>query len=131
MSQENVEMIRRVYEALARDDWDALFSDAHPDFQMTTQRGPNAGTHRGRDAVQGFTEDYMAVFENSTVEPDRFVERGDQVVALVTRRAQAKGGGPEIVVHNGHLWTIRAGKVASMESYPDPNEALEAAGLSE
>lgn len=129
MSQGNVEIVRRVYEALARGDWDALFSEAHPDFEMTTQRGPNAGTHRGRDGVQGFTEDYVAAFESSVVEPDRFIERGDQVLALVTRRARAKGGGPEVAVHNGHLWTIRAGKVASMKTYPDPNEALEAVGL--
>ena len=53
MSQENVEVVRRVYDALNHGDWDAVFRDMHPDFEMTTQRGPSAGTRRGRDGVQG------------------------------------------------------------------------------
>ena len=52
MSQENVEIVRRVYEAANRSDWDAAFRAAHPEFEATFQRGPFAGTHRGREAVQ-------------------------------------------------------------------------------
>ena len=36
-----------------------------------------------------------------------------------------------MVVRNGHLWTLQEGRILSMESFPDPAEALEAAGLSE
>jgi hypothetical protein len=58
MSQENVEIVRRVYDAINRRDWDAVFRDAHPDFDMTTQRGLNAGELRRRDAAEGFLEDF-------------------------------------------------------------------------
>jgi ketosteroid isomerase-like protein len=64
-------------------------------------------------------------------EPEELLESGDRIVALVTRRARPKRGGGEIVVHNGHIWTVRDGAVVSMKSYPDPSKALEAAGLSE
>jgi hypothetical protein len=52
MSQENVEIVRRVYGAVTRSDWDAAFRAAHPEFEATFQRGPFAGTHRGREVVQ-------------------------------------------------------------------------------
>ena len=131
MSRENVEIVRRVYEALNRGDWDAVFRDAHPDFEMTTQRGPTAGTHKGREGVQGYGEDYIEAFDNFRVEPETFHETGDLVVVLVTRRGRPKGGTVDMVVRNGHLFTVRNGKIVSMRSFPDPKKALEAAGLRE
>jgi ketosteroid isomerase-like protein len=130
MSQENVEIVRSVYDALNRGDWDAVFRDMHPDFEMTTQR-LDAGTHRQREAVQGLGEEYLAAFDNMAFEPEKFFENGDQVLVLLTRRARPKGGSADLVVRNGHLWTLRDGTILSMKSFPDPKEALEAVGLSE
>ncbi len=130
MSHENVGIVHRVYDAMNGGDWDAVFRDMHPDFEMTTQRGPDAGTHRQREAVQGFGEDYFAAFEKHVFEPEEAFEFGDQVLILLTRRARPKGGSADLVVGNGHLWTLRNGAILSMKSFPDPNEALEAAGLS-
>jgi hypothetical protein len=48
MSKENVEMVRSVYEPLNRGDWEAVFRDAHPEFEITTQRGPVPGRIGGR-----------------------------------------------------------------------------------
>jgi ketosteroid isomerase-like protein len=129
MSQENVETVRRVYDALNHGDWDAVFRDTHPDFEVMTQRP--AVTQRRREGVQGFLEDYIAAFDSMVLQPDEFIENGDQVVALVTRRARPRGGSGEIVVRNGHLWTLRDGTILSMKTFPDPEKAIEAAGLSE
>ena len=91
MSQENVEIVRPIYDALKRRDWDIVFRDMHPDFEMTTQRGLDAGTHRRREAVQRLIEDAITAFDNLVFEPEEFLENGDQVVALVTIRARPKG----------------------------------------
>ena len=131
MSQENVEIVRRVYDALNEGDWDAVFRDVHKDFEITTQRGPGAGTHLRRRAVQEYGEDYLATFDRMTFEPEEFRETDDQVVVLVTRRARARRSGSEMVVRNGHLWTVRDGSILSMRSFPDPGRALEALGLRE
>ena len=85
MSRENVEIVRQLYDALNRGDWDAVFV---------------------------------------TLIPTRSNERP-------MRRARPKGGSADLVVRNGHLWTLRDGTILSMKSFPDPNEALEAVGLSE
>jgi ketosteroid isomerase-like protein len=131
MSQENVEIVRRVYDALNRGAWDAAFRETHADFEMTTQRGLDAGTLQRREAVQRFGEDYVAMFDSLVLEPEEFLANGDQVVVVVTRRARPRGGSVDIVVRNGHLWTVRDGAILSMKSFPDPEDALTAAGLRE
>ena len=131
MSQENVEIVRSKLEAAKRRDWDALFRNSHPDAELTTPAGINAGTYRGREECQAFWEDLTSAFETTSVEPERLVDSGDQVVGVVRSRLQPKGSNGEIVLRTGFLWTFRDGKVASLRLFAKPEEALEAAGLRE
>jgi ketosteroid isomerase-like protein len=49
MSQENVDLVRRGYEALARGDFDALFQVLDPDVEIRDAANfPEAGVYRGR-----------------------------------------------------------------------------------
>jgi uncharacterized protein len=129
MSQENIEIVRSVYEAFNRRDWDAAFRDQHPDTELTTPPGPNAGTYRGREEIQGFWEEMLTPFDTWTAEPEECFEHGDQVVAVVKGRARPKGSSAELENRTGHLWTLRDGAVVSMRMFPQPEKALEAAGL--
>jgi ketosteroid isomerase-like protein len=132
MSQENVELIRRMNDALIREDWDDVFLNTHPDFEVTFKEGPRAGTHRGREALQEVVDDLRAGFESWIFEPLDFVESGDQVVVVVNNRLRPKGGtSGEFEYRNGFIWTIRDGTIRSVVGYPTPEAALEAAGLSE
>src|SRR3954451_22200972 len=131
MSRENVEIVRRVYDALNRDDWEEVFRDLHSDYEATFQRGLASGTHQGREALQRVVEDYNAAFDDMVLEPEKFLENGDQVLVLVTRRGRPKASTVEIAVRNGHLWTVRDGKILSMRSFPDPEEAVAALELTE
>jgi ketosteroid isomerase-like protein len=132
MSQENVEIVRRLYDAVNRDDWDAAFRDADPDFVVTFKEGPRAGTHRGREELQAVADDVRAGFESWIAEPVEFFESGDQVVAIVNNRLRPKGGIiGEFEYRNGAIFTIRDGAVLSMVGFPNPEETLAAAGLRE
>ena len=132
MSQVNVEIVRSIYEAFNRRDWDAAFRDQAPDVEYTTPpRGPTAGTYRGREEIQGFWEQLSTAFEAWTSEPEELIESVDQVVVVVKARMRPTGSSAEIERRNGNLWTIRDGMVVSMRVFAKPEEALEAAGLSE
>ena len=135
MSQENVEIVRSIYEAFNRRDWDAAFRDARPDVEMTTPPepvgGPAGGTYRGREEVQGFWEEVLTPFEVWTAEPEDFFESGDQIAVVVKARWRPKGSSAEVENRTGALWTIRDGTVVSMRFFGKPEEALEAVGLSE
>lgn len=130
MSQENVEIVRPIYDAFNRRDWNALFRDADPEFAFTYHNvGTDAGTRRGRKEVVAFAEEYGGAFDRLTWEPEEFFDREDRVVVIVSVRSRPPGGGVDLVVRNGHLWTMHDGVALSMESFPTPEAALEAAGL--
>ncbi len=131
MSQENVELVRSMYEAFNRRDWDSAFGLAAPEFEFTLKRGPDAGHHRGREEVQRIIEDQASAFDLWIIEPEEFFERDDVVVAFIKFRLQPKGSDAEFEIRIGTLWTIRNGKLLSAEGFPEREKALEAAGLSE
>jgi uncharacterized protein len=130
MSEENVEAVRRCYEAANRGDWDAAFRDAHPNFEMTVQRGPYAGTHCGREAVQRMLVDIRTPFDVWDIEPEQLLDNGDQVVALIKNRVRPKGTSAELETRNGHVWRFRDGKAVSLDNFPASEDSLKAAGLS-
>ena len=53
MSQENVEIVRRAYEALSREGLDAAFEHVHPDaeYDLSASIGPYAGIYYGREVI--------------------------------------------------------------------------------
>src|SRR6476660_9570338 len=128
MSEENVEIVRRVYDCLARRDWDAMWGDFTPDFVLDTQI---AGSYRGRDACQAFLEDQISPFESWTAAPVDVFEVGEHVAAYVKVRSRPKESRAEIEALVGHLFTLRDGLVVRLQTFPKREKALEAAGLSE
>jgi uncharacterized protein len=130
--EENVEIVRSIYEAFNRRDWDAAYRYQRPDVELTTPpRGPNAGTYRGREEVRGYWEELLTAFDAASAEPEEFFERGDQVAVVVKARMRPRGSSAEIELRNGNLWTIRDGIVVSVRMFAKPEEALEAIGLRE
>jgi ketosteroid isomerase-like protein len=131
VSEENVEMIRSIYEPLNRGDWEAVFRNAHPYMEITTQRGPTAGTYRGQEAVRRQVQDLLGPFDAWTMEPEEFFDAGNQVVAYVKVRSRPSGGSADMEIRNGHLWTIRDGTIRAVKTFAVREEALEAAGMRE
>jgi ketosteroid isomerase-like protein len=130
MSQENAEVVRSIYRSLNDGDWDAAFRLVDPEFEATFQRSLDRGTHRGRDSVRAIIEDQRAAFDRWVIKVDRLDASDDQVVALITNHVQPKGTDVEIQTRNGHIWTLHDGVAVSWRGFPNPDEALKAAGLS-
>ncbi len=133
MSQENVEILRRMYEAANGGDWESMLREyAHPDCEARFVAGPwGAGTHRGREAILAAMSDVTAGFDAWIVEPEEFFEAEDRIVVIVRNRLRPKGTDAEFEYRNGQIWTFRDGKIQSLLQYPSPEETLEAAGLRE
>src|SRR5687767_1345897 len=92
MSQENVEVLRRSYEALNRGDLDVAFEAVEPEFELQLpEGGKNLGSFHGRDAVTKLFQDYFEVLESFQMEPEEFFEAGDQIVVFVHTPARGKG----------------------------------------
>jgi ketosteroid isomerase-like protein len=132
MSQENVEVVRRAYDAYLRNDLDAAYACLHPEIEFHTySESPEAGVYQGREAVRRYNESLFEQFESFRVEIEEVVAAGDRVVVVSTQYAVPKGGQQEIDVHMTEVWTIRDALLAERHSYSTRAEALRAAGLEE
>ncbi len=134
MSQENVEIVRRVFATADEKGWDAVVQspEFHDDAELTFKAGPQAGGHQGREQIQAVFDDILGAFESWITEPLEFRDSEDQVVTVVNNRFRPSGAtGGEFEYRNGQIWTIREEKIVSVVQYPTREEALEAAGLRE
>jgi ketosteroid isomerase-like protein len=131
MSEENGEIVRAAYPAFNRRDWAKAFDKTDPEFTLTVEGLPDASPRRGLRAAQTTIEEGLTAWDGFSYEVDELRESGDQIVALLTIRARPKGTTAEIENRVGHVWTVRNGKVVSIHTFPDREQALEAAGLSE
>src|SRR5215208_1182080 len=129
MSQENVEIVRRIYEAVRTGDLDTANSYIHPEIEFHTYAySPEAGVYRGRRAVRQYNEGLWDQFESLVIDVEDLVDAGDRVVVMSTQHATPKGGGQAITARLAEVWTIRDGLLAERRSYSSKPEALEAVG---
>jgi len=131
MSQENVEIVRAVYEAWNREDLEALLKHLDPDFELDFSRavGPLSGVFKP-DQVRAFWDEIFGMWEAVRFEVDEIVEAGEQVAASSTDYYRGRDG-IELTIHPCWVWTFRNGRVVHICFYQEWHEALEAAGLSE
>jgi ketosteroid isomerase-like protein len=85
----------------------------------------------GHEGVIRATERWVEPFEWLTIKFEQIVDMGDRLVSIHRFRAKARHTGIELEGPVAYLWTFRHGKVIHFRSYRDPEEALEAARLSE
>jgi ketosteroid isomerase-like protein len=138
MSEENVEIVRQVIEALNRDGpAGAVSTDFFADdvvFDGTQSGIPGVSVFRGIDSVRGFFEkDWFAVFpiEDWEIHMDEPLDSGDRVIFTSHQRGRGAASGAGTALTLGNIFTLRNGQVVRIQIFQRPSEALEAAGLSE
>jgi ketosteroid isomerase-like protein len=128
MPQENVDTVRRLYAAYLSGDARAALAEIHPEVEWDSRHHPDGRVYRGHDGVREFLRDWLAVWEKTTVEPERFLDAGERVVVLT--REMTQSGGLAITEQHAEIYTLRDGKVAHWCAFSDPAQALHSAGLS-
>jgi ketosteroid isomerase-like protein len=131
MSQENVELVRRGFEAWDAGDMDAVREVYDPDVVMRTPDGwPEPGPFVGREAVMREYEHTREAWDADTLEPvGDFLYAADRVV--VRYIWHGAGYGPEANLELTSVYTVRRKKVVFQEIFRDHAAALKAAGLRE
>src|SRR5919201_2821678 len=118
MSQENVEVVRAIYEAWA--DGRSARELIEPDMEyVNPSYALESGIHCYRRKLAKIRE----VYPDFRVEPERFVDAGDEVVVIGTARGTSASG---VQAHwqQGYVWTVRDGKAVRFRWFNDPREAL-------
>ena len=131
MSQENVEIVRRGYDAYARGDVAAMLADI--DSEMVTYREePDGATFKGRDGLLQAIAEWVEDFDEFVATAEELIDANDrQVVVHVHQTATGSQSGAPI---EGDFWfvhTLSDSKVTRLDMFASKDKALRASGLRE
>ncbi len=134
MSEENVEIVRRLYASWERGDLHtADFFDVEVEHSRIGSELPGInGDWQGIEEFGVALADYVDALADLHIEAERVIDLGgDRVLVLSRQTARGKTSGLPFDREFGDLFKLRGGKVLRYASYWDRAEALKAAGLSE
>jgi len=136
MSQENVEIVRRVYALWANvvhgqlDD--VAFELTDPNIVWDVSRRTfDPGVFHGHQGLRNFAARLAEVWESGSVEPGEFIATGDEIVVPVRLHFVSRSQGNTVTANAAHVWTLREGKIIRHRAFQTKAEALEAVGLRE
>jgi len=132
MSQENVEIARRINEAFNRGDLKAVLELLDPGFEWWDRADdPGAAVYRGHDGYSKHIADLDADVVELQVQVKEFVDVGDYVVTPVRVHGRGRTSGAPFEEHEVHVLRLRNGKATELREYRSKEEALEAVRVSE
>jgi ketosteroid isomerase-like protein len=135
MSQENVEIIRRLYEAFNGRDFAGAALLVHPEGEVYPGVvGPDAEMRSqfcGRDEVRQFFEATGEVWESVTVEVREIVPTPDGRLLVFENWHTCGRGGIEVDTKVIDVYEFRDGLIVRVDGFLDEDEARKAAGLPE
>jgi ketosteroid isomerase-like protein len=132
MSQENVAVVERAWEAFSRGDLDAFFADVADDVEFEEDPTfPEAGVFRGREQVTAYIRAFQEQMRDHRFEVEDVRDLGDRVLALVHETARGATSGIDVDQRAAFLYEFRAGLIVRVRAYLDRAEGLEAVGLEE
>jgi ketosteroid isomerase-like protein len=129
MSQENVEVVRELWDAYSRGDFDRVIALTDPYVVLVTLE---EGALYGPNAVRANYARWMEAWEE---EPETTVEEvigsGDHVLVIACFQGRGRGSGVRVEQRLYEVYTLRNGRILRVDEFSDRANALEAAGLRE
>jgi ketosteroid isomerase-like protein len=131
MSQANVDLVRRYFEAANRREFADVMESYADDVELVVPHAwINGGTYEGKEAVGRFFGDWYRTFGGGPhFELVNLRDAGDAVA--VAAHATARGGrsGVELSENYFYVLRVRGNRIAHVQFYDDWERALAAAGV--
>jgi ketosteroid isomerase-like protein len=147
MSQEDVEVVRRLLVPFEQGEIVPLFRDDAVSATLTAASAPfvtsdfecvfvrddvGRAAYSGLDGLRTAWLDWLLPWESYHAEIEDVIDAGAGRVLVLTRDyARPKGAEHEVNFIGAPVWTVRDGKVARIEFYWNRAEGLAAAGLAD
>jgi ketosteroid isomerase-like protein len=134
MSRENVEIVRRGFDAFTRGDIEEVMRLCDEDI-LITQAPEIPGASPQQRGHQGVLEAFAIwpdQWDDYRVEIRRILaDPGDHVVVATRQSGRGKQSGVEVEAEFTFLFTVRHEKITEWRIFVRESQALEAAGLAE
>ncbi len=88
-------------------------------------------SYSGIDGLRSFWLDWLAPWEAYRIEIERAEDFGDRTLVVVRDFGLRPGSSEEVAARNASVWTFEDGRIARIDFFPDPAEAVRAVGLAE
>jgi ketosteroid isomerase-like protein len=131
MSQENVELMYRAFDAFNRRDLDAFVALMDDDVEALPRQAPMEGGFHGHDGIRRWWKNLLDVFPDFAMQVVEVRDFGDLLVAAVHTRGHGADSDTPLDETVCHVARWRHGKCVWWRSFNTRAEALEAVGLSE
>jgi ketosteroid isomerase-like protein len=125
MSQDEIDRMRRGYEAFNEGDLEPLLGLLDPDVQW---RGIMGETYHGVAGVRGFFEQ-LPWNPPACIEPEEFIEAGDCYLVPVRVSLKGRASGIDAGGHVCQAILFRDGKIVEYREHGTKEDALKALGL--
>jgi ketosteroid isomerase-like protein len=126
MSEQNVEIVRRLYELWARGDFTSG-DDFDPDIEFEMADWPHQTRVTGIEAMSKTWRSTLSAFADFRAAPTEFIAVGDNVLVLNRVEASGKESGAGVGADVASVFTLRDGKVVRLALYWDVDGARRAA----
>jgi ketosteroid isomerase-like protein len=127
VSAENVEIVRRVYEAAARHDTESVLSLYDADIEWDFTRGGFGGligtkVYRGYEGLRQFFRAWNEAWDSLEDIPEELIDAGHHVVSVSNVRGRGRISGLEVELKGQvGVWTVRDGRVARVVWFGRPD----------
>jgi ketosteroid isomerase-like protein len=132
MSQENVDLLYRWYEAFRQHDNEACVRDSARDVEIVSYLLGIEGTvYKGHVGMRRYIDQVFGTFPDWHAWVVQTIDHGDTVIAEIRMAGRGAGSGLEIEQTTWQVTRFRKGKMAGFTAYGDRAAALKAVGLAE
>jgi uncharacterized protein len=134
MSQQNVEIVRRVMRCFAHGDMEAALADIDPQATLdwSNSDAPDSGVYTGHTAWRAFMRARDDALGERRFDYVEILTPTDDTVVLIGRvQERGRASGIEVESRGAAVWTLRDGKIVRFKIYQSSDEALKALGSAE
>ena len=132
MSQENVQLIRGLYEAFGKGDVSTVLGKMDEDIEwreaenfIYADRNPYVGPQA---VLDGVLVRLGAEWHAFTVTPEEWLDAGNHVVVLGTYTGAHKATGRAVRAQFAHVWAVKGSRVLRFQQYTDTKQFADVVG---
>jgi ketosteroid isomerase-like protein len=132
MSEQNVDVVRSIYEAFAAGDVPGVVARMSPDMVWNEAENfpyADGNPYRGPEAILGGVFARLgSEWDGFAASPEEFLDAGDTVVVLGRYRGTCKATGRSMDAQLAHVWRVADGKATRFQQYTDTLQAARVTG---
>ena len=129
MSQENVELARRAYEAFNRRDLGSLLALMDVEVDLVPQLAAMEGDYHGHEGVRRWWQNLLDAWPDYEADVVEVRDLGSATLAKVLVGGHAADSGIPVRETSWHVWRWRRNKAIWFAVFPTEARAVEAAEL--